>query len=69
MRWDIVSGREKGEFLKFKILTIPALIQDLKRQIKFIKGIDIHTYYTPTDLTKEKEPLLNINLQRKWLWR
>ena len=31
------------------------------------KGIDILTYYIPTDPTKVKEPLLNINLQRKWL--
>ena len=25
------------------------------------------TYYIPTDTTKVKEPLLNRNLQRKWL--
>ena len=46
------------------ILTIPTLKQegdtildDLNRQIKFIKGIDILTYYTPTDSNKEQEPL------------
>ena len=70
----IIAPEKKTESLKFMIWTIPILRQegdtildDLNRQIKFIKGIDILTYYTPTDPTKEKEPLLNRNLQRKWL--
>ena len=70
----ILTPEEKTEFVKFQILTIPKLRQegdtildDLNRQIKFIKGIDILTYYTPTDPNKENKPLLNRNLQRKWL--
>ena len=33
----------------------------------YFKGVDILTYYIPADPTKEKEPLLNKNLQIKWL--
>ena len=69
-----VMTPERTKIVKFLIWTIPtlrqeedAILDDLNRQIKFIKEIDILTYYTPTDPTKEKEPLLNRNLQRKWL--
>ena len=66
-----MTPEKNAEFVKLMIWTIPTsrqeVIDDLNRQIKFIKGIDILTYYTPTDPTKEKEPLLNRNLQRKWL--
>ena len=69
-----MTPEKNAEFVKLMIWTIPTLrqkgdivIDDLNRQIRFIKGIDILTYYTPTDPTKEKEPLLNRNLQRKLL--
>ena len=29
--------------------------------------MDILTYYTPSDPTKDKEPLLNSKLQKEWL--
>ena len=43
------------------------LLDYLNHQIKFLKGKDILTYYTPRDPTKVKEPLLNRELSDKWL--
>ena len=64
-----MTPEKKTEFVKFQILKIPELRQEgdtildyLNRKIKFIKGMDILTYYNPTDPSKEKEPLLNRKL-------
>ena len=69
-----MTPEQKLEQVKFLIWTLPTLIKEgdtlideLNQQIKCLKGIDILSYYIPTDPTKVKEPLLNINLQRKWL--
>ena len=35
--------------------------------MKYFKGLDILTYYTPSNPTKGKEPLLNSKLQKEWL--
>ena len=43
------------------------LLEYLNHQVKFLKGTDILTYYTPCDTTKDKEPLLNRELSDKWL--
>ena len=42
------------------------LLDYLNYQIKFLKGKDILTYYTPCDPSKDKEPLLNRELSDKW---
>ena len=47
--------------------TTDTLLDDLNLQIKYFKGSDIPTYYTPSDPTKDKEPLLNSRLQKEWL--
>ena len=54
--------------------TLPTLLEptdtildELNLQIKYFKGVDILTYYTPSDPTKDKEPKLNSRLQKKWL--
>ena len=41
------------------------LLDDLNLQIKYFKGLDILTYYTPSNPTKDKEPLLNYKLQKE----
>ena len=43
------------------------LLDELNLQIKYFKGVDILTYYTPSNPTKDKEPKLNRGLQKKWL--
>ena len=50
---SVMTPEKKTEFVKFQILKIPELRQggdtildDLNRQIKFIKGINILKYYT-----------------------
>ena len=43
------------------------ILDELNLQIKYFKGVDILTYYTPSDPTKDKEPKLNSRLQKKWL--
>ena len=62
------------DFLNFQAQKIPELRQegdtildDLNRQIEFIKGKNILSYHIPSDINKEKEPLLNRKLQRIWL--
>ena len=69
-----MTPEKRTEYVQFLIWTLPiirqegdTLVDDLNRQVKFIKGRDILTYYIPTDPTKEKEPVLNKNLQKKWL--
>ena len=42
------------------------LMDYLNYQVKFLKGKDILTYYTPCDPTKDKEPWLNRKLSEKW---
>ena len=44
------------------------LLDELNLHIKYFKGVDILTYYTPSDPTKDKEPRLNKGLQKKWLF-
>ena len=43
------------------------LLDELNLHIKYFKWVDILTYYTPSDPTKDKEPRLNKGLQKKWL--
>ena len=43
------------------------ILDDLNLQIKYFKGVDILTYYTPSDPNKDKEPKLNWRLQKEWL--
>ena len=56
-----MTPEKNAEFVKLMIWTIPTsrqeVIDDLNRQIKFIKGIDILTYYTPTENYKEDDSL------------
>ena len=65
--------REK-EFLHFQAITEgemrkegDTIMNELNRKIEFLKGKSILSYYTPTDTNKEKEPILDRELQRKWL--
>ena len=57
MVWTITLLMEKGN----------TLMDELNLNIKYFKGVDILTYYIPTDPTKDKEPMLNKTLQKKWL--
>ena len=43
------------------------LMDELNLHIKYFKGVDILTYYTPSNPTKDKEPRLNKGLQKKWM--
>ena len=61
------------DYVKCMVGTIPllmnpgdTLMDELNLHIKYFKGVDIVTYYTPTDPTKDKEPMLNKTLQKKW---
>ena len=65
---------ETENYIKFMMNTLPTLKKptdtledELNLQIKYFKGVDILTYYTPSDPTKDKEPLLNYKLQKEWL--
>ena len=65
---------ETENYIKFMMNTLPTLkkptdtlLDDLNLQIKYFKGVDILTYYTPSDPAKDKEPKLNSRLQKKWL--
>ena len=59
-----MTPEKKLEYVQFLVWTLPnlrqecdILVDDLNRQVKYLKGRDILTYYIPTDPTKEKEPL------------
>ena len=61
------------EFEEFKEKKLPGMIKEddtildyLNHLIKFLMGKDILTYYTPSDPTKVKEPLINRELSDKW---
>ena len=63
---------ETEKYIKFMINTLLTLLKptdtildDLNLQIKYFKGVDILTYYTPSDPTKDKEPKLNYKLQKE----
>ena len=43
------------------------ILDELNRKIVFLKGKGILSYYIPTNPNKEKEPILDRKLQRKWL--
>ena len=59
---------ETEKYICFLMVTLPTLLEpNYTIQIKYFKGVDILTYYTPSDPTKDKEPLLNYKLQKKWL--
>ena len=69
-----LTQKETEFFLEFLTNKLPTLIKpkdtlmdNLNYQIKFLKGRDILTYYTPCDPTKDKEPLLSYELSQKWL--
>ena len=66
-----MTTSETKNYIKFMINTLPTLkkptdtlLDDLNLQIKYFKGVDILTYYTPSNPTKDKEPLLNYKLQK-----
>ena len=42
-------------------------IRWVKSTNQILQRVDILTYYTPSDPTKDKEPKLNRGLQKKWL--
>ena len=42
------------------------LMDKLNLHKKYFKGVDILTYYTPIDPTKDQESMLNKTLQKKW---
>ena len=69
-----MTSEEMDNYVKFITGTLPLLMKpgdtlmdELNLHIKYFKGVDILTYYTPTDPTKDKEPILNKTLQNKWL--
>ena len=69
-----MTPKEMDEYVQFMVWTIPLLMKpgdtlmdELNLHIKYFKGVDILTYYIPTDPTKDKEPMLNKTLQEKWL--
>ena len=69
-----ITMSETKNCIRFMINTLPTLkkptdtlLDDLNLQIKYFKGVDILTYYTPSDPAKDKEPLLNYKLQKEWL--
>ena len=70
--WKLTPEEEK-KFLDFKNNELPqmmkledTLLDYLNYQVKFLKGKDILTYYTPCDPSKDKEPFLNRELSDKW---
>ena len=73
-RSDTKRRQQQQKNLDFKTNKLPTLIKPsdtfmdyLNYQIKFLKGKDILTYYTPCDPTKDKEPLLSRELSQKQL--
>ena len=48
-------NEEFKEFKTNKLKRTDTLLDDLHLQIKYFKGVDILTYYTPSDPTKDKE--------------
>ena len=61
-----MTPKEMEEYVQFMVWTLPLIMKEGDTHIKYFKGVDIPTYYIPTDPTKEKEPLLNKNLQKIW---
>ena len=58
-----LTPERKLEFEEFKDKKLPGMLKEddtildyLNHLIKFLKGRDILTYYTPFDPTKDKEP-------------
>ena len=52
---------ETKNYIRFMLNTLPTLkkttdtlLDDLNLQIKYFKGVDILTYYTPSNQTKDK---------------
>ena len=69
-----MTPKDLEEYVLFMVWTIllimeedDTLMDELNLNIKYFKGVDILTYYIPTDPTKDKEPMLNKTLQKKWL--
>ena len=65
---------EEKEFLYYQAVTVGKMWQEgditldeLNRKIIFLKGKSILSYYMPTNPNKETEPILDGELQRKWL--
>ena len=68
-----MTPKEMDEYVQFMVWTIPLLMKpgdtlmdELNLHIKYFKGVDILTYYIPTNPTKDREPMLNSTLQKKW---
>ena len=67
-----LTPERKEEFEEFKTQKLPGMLKEddtildyLNHLIKFLKGKDILTYYTPCDPSKDKEPWLNRKLSDK----
>ena len=67
-----LTEEEKTKLTEF-IITTPTMMKQgdkyvdtLNRIIKYLKGRDILSYYIPENPDKEKEPILNRELQRKY---
>ena len=68
-----LTEEEQHEYTEF-IITLPTkmtpedrFVDALNRIIKYLKGKEILSYYIPENPTKEKEPILSRELQRKYL--
>ena len=68
-----LTPKRKEKFEEFKTKKLPGMLKEddtildyLNHLIKFLKGKDILTYYTPCDPRKNKGPLLNRELSDKW---
>ena len=67
-----LTEEEQEKYTEF-IITLPTMMKPedrfvdaLNRIIKYLKGKEILSYYIPEDPTKEKEPTLSRELQRKY---
>ena len=68
-----MTRKEMDEYEQLMVRTLPiimkegdTLMDELNLHIKYFNGVDILKYYIPTDPTKDKEPMLNKTLQKKW---
>ena len=68
-----LTEEEQQKYTEF-IITLPTkmkpedkYVDALNRIIKYLKGKEILSYYIPENPTKEKEPILSRELQRKYL--
>ena len=70
----MLTETQEKAFTRFIGVTLPTLweqgdntLDELNRMIIYLKGRGILSYYVPKKPNKEKEPILNGELQRKFL--